>query len=89
MLQRRKKIAYKKFANTKITLHCPQNDRIIPPDGPSNPIGWRQRIRIYTEEKAKVVAASWGKEFLLIIISILPQDELKNKLICTLFFNLS
>ena len=47
------------------------------------------RRRIYTEEKAKVVAASWGTEFIQILaaVAILHQDELNNRLICTLFFN--
>ena len=43
------------------------------------------------QEKAKVVAASWGKELLqfLAALAILHQDELKNRLICTLVFNSS
>ena len=55
------------------------------------------RIRIYTEEKAKVVAAYWGKEVLhfLSALAILHRNDLKNRLICTrtswrtgcLFFN--
>ena len=47
------------------------------------------RRRIYTEE-AKVVAIFLGTELLhfLAAIAFLHQDELKNKLICTLFFNL-
>ena len=47
------------------------------------------RRRIYTEEKAKVVAASWGTELLqfLATLAILQQDEMKNRLKCTLFFN--
>ena len=42
--------------------------------------------RIYTEEKAKVVAASWGAELFQFFaaFAILHQDELKNRLICTL-----
>ena len=37
------------------------------------------RRRIYTEEKAKVVAASWGKEFIqfLVALAIFHQDDLK------------
>ena len=43
------------------------------------------RRRIYIEEKAKVVAASWGTELLqcLAALPISYQDELKNRLICT------
>ena len=42
----------------------------------------RHRIRIYTEEKAKVVAAVWGKEFMkfLVTLAILHQDDLKNSM---------
>ena len=49
------------------------------------------RRRIYTEEKAKVVAASWATELLqfLAALAILHPDKLKNRLICTLFFNSS
>ena len=49
------------------------------------------RRKIYTEEKANVVAASWGTAFLqfLVALAILHKDELKNRLICTLFFNSS
>ena len=41
--------------------------------------------RIYTEENAMVVAASWGTEFLqfLAALAILHQDDLKNRQICT------
>ena len=51
-------------------------------------LGLNQTRRIYTEEKAKVVAASCGTEFLQFLarLAILYQDELKNKLICTQFF---
>ena len=40
------------------------------------------RIRIYTEEKAKLVAAVWGTEFIqcLAALVILHQEELKNRL---------
>ena len=46
----------------------------------------RQRRKIYTEKKAKVVAVSWGIEMLqcLTASAILQQDELKNRLIFTL-----
>ena len=42
---------------------------------------WRHRRRIYTKEKAKVVAAVWGREFieLLAELAILHQDDLKTK----------
>ena len=43
---------------------------------------------MYTEEQAKVVAASWGTEFLA-ALAIFHQVELKNRMICTLFFNSS
>ena len=43
---------------------------------------------VYTEEKAKVVAASWGKK-LFAALAIFHQDEVKNRMICTLFINLS
>ena len=36
------------------------------------------RIRIYTEEKAKVGAAAWGTEF--IFNFFLHQDDLKNRM---------
>ena len=41
--------------------------------------------RIYTEENAMVVAASWGTEFLqfLAALAILHQDDLKNRQFCT------
>ena len=44
----------------------------------------QQGFIVYTEEKAKVVAASWGTELLqfLAALAILSQDELKNKPIC-------
>ena len=43
------------------------------------------RRRIYTEEKAKVVAADWGTELrqFLAALAILHQDDLKNTIICT------
>ena len=49
------------------------------------------RRRIYLEEKAKVVAVTWGKKLLqfLATLAILHQNNLKNMLICTLFFNKS
>ena len=39
------------------------------------------RRRIYTEEKAKVVAVVWGREFMkfLSALAILHQDDLKNR----------
>ena len=39
--------------------------------------------RIYTEEKAKVVAAVWGTEFIrfLAALAILHHDDLKNRMI--------
>ena len=42
------------------------------------------RRRIYTEDKAKVVAASWGTELLkfLAALAILHEDNLKNRLFC-------
>ena len=45
----------------------------------------QHRKRILTKEKAKVVVASWGTEFLpfLAALAILNQDDLKNRLICT------
>ena len=41
------------------------------------------RRRIYTEEKAKVVAAAWGKELIQLLdaLAILQQDDLKNRMI--------
>ena len=47
--------------------------------------------RIYTTEKAKVVAASWGTELpqFLATLAILHQNRLKNMLIFTLSFNLA
>ena len=43
------------------------------------------RRRVYTEENAKVVAASWGTELLhlLAALAILHKDDLKNRIICT------
>ena len=40
------------------------------------------RKRIYTEEKAKVVAAVWGTEFiqLFVTLAIFHQDDLKKRL---------
>ena len=45
------------------------------------------RRRIYIEDKAKVVAASWGTELLhlLAALAILHQDDLKNRMNCFLF----
>ena len=50
---------------------------------------YAHRKRIYTEEKLKVVVAYWGTELLqfLAALAILLQDELKTRLICTIFFN--
>ena len=49
------------------------------------------RRRIYTDEKTKVVAVSWVIKLLQFLseLAILHKDELKNRLICTLFFNSS
>ena len=43
--------------------------------------------RIFTEEKAKVVAISWGTEFIQFFaaLAILHQDELKNRTICAFY----
>ena len=40
------------------------------------------RSRIYTEEKANVVAAVWGTECILffVTLAILHQDDLKNRM---------
>ena len=45
----------------------------------------KHRIRIYTKEKAKVVAASWGTKLpeFLAALAILHQDKLKKRLNCT------
>ena len=50
---------------------------------------WSHKRRRNTEEKAKVVAACWETELLqfLAALAILHQDELKNRLIITLFLN--
>ena len=44
--------------------------------------GSPHRRRTNTEEKAKVVAAVWGKEFIqfLAALSILHQDDLKKRM---------
>ena len=44
-------------------------------------MGADHRKRIKTEEKAKVIAASWGTECFqfLAVLAILHQDELKNR----------
>ena len=49
----------------------------------------QHRRRIYTEENAKVVAASWGTELLQFLaeLAILQEDELKNRLICPLQYS--
>ena len=48
------------------------------------------RRRIYTEEKAKVVAASWRKLLqFLAMLAVFHQDELKNRVQINLFFNSS
>ena len=51
------------------------------------PFSWLYPI----EKWGKVVAASWGTELLhfLAALAILHQDELNNRLICTLIFNSS
>ena len=43
------------------------------------------RRRIYTENKAKVVAAVWGTEFIefLATLAILHQDDMKKRINCT------
>ena len=43
------------------------------------------RRRMYTEEKAKVVAAVGGTELLQFLapLAILHQEDLKNRMICT------
>ena len=43
------------------------------------------RRRIYTEEKAKVVAAVWGTEFIqfLAALAVLHQDDKKKRMKCT------
>ena len=48
------------------------------------------RLRINTEEKAKVVAAVWGTEFLqfLSVMAVLHWDELKEKNEIVLFFKI-
>ena len=49
---------------------------------PRHSIHLHQRKRIYTEEKANVVAAVWGTELIqfLALLAILHQDDLKNKM---------
>ena len=44
---------------------------------------------LFIEEKAKVVAASWGTELIQFIaaLAILHSEKLKNRMIWTLFFN--
>ena len=37
---------------------------------------------IYTEEKAKVVAAVWGTEFIK-FLAVLHQDDMKKRINCT------
>ena len=43
---------------------------------------WGHRRRINTEEKAKVVAAVWGTEFLqfLAALAVFHYDDVKNKM---------
>ena len=43
------------------------------------------RRRIYTEEKAKVVTAVWGTEFipLVVALEVLHQDDIKKRIDCT------
>ena len=45
----------------------------------------RHRIRIKTEEKAKVVASVWGEEFIqfLAALAVLPRTILNNRMNCT------
>ena len=45
-------------------------------------IDYTHRIRIYTEEKAKVVAGVWGTKCIkfLVALAILHQDNLKNRM---------
>ena len=44
------------------------------------------RRRMYTEEKAKVVAAAWGAELLkfLAALAMLHQDDWMNRMKCTI-----
>ena len=43
---------------------------------------WDHRRRIYSEDKAKVVASVWGAEFsqFLAALAILPMTILKNRM---------
>ena len=43
------------------------------------------RRRIYTEEKAKVVSAVWGTDFIhfLAVLAVLYQDDMKKRMNCT------
>ena len=47
------------------------------------------RRRINTEEKAKVVAAAWGEEFiqLLAVLAIVPRTILKSRMNSSFFSN--
>ena len=51
--------------------------------GGKRPRGPEHRRRIYTEEKAKVVAAVWRTELIqfLAVLAFLHQDDLKKRLI--------
>ena len=42
------------------------------------------RRRIYTEEKAKVVAAVWGLEFIqfLAALAVMQKDDMKKRMNC-------
>ena len=48
-------------------------------------IQYTHRRRIKTEEKAKVVAAIWGTEFiqLLAALGVFHQDDMKKRMFCT------
>ena len=50
-----------------------------------NSLHFPHRRRINTEEKAKVVAAVWGTEFIkfLAALAIFHQTDLKNRMNCT------
>ena len=51
--------------------------------GGKRPRGPEHRRRIYTEEKAKIVAAVWRTELIqfLAVVAFLHQDDLKKRLI--------
>ena len=47
-----------------------------------HPVDRKHIGRIYTEEKAKVVAAAWGTEFILFLaaLAVLHQDDMKKRM---------